>query len=94
MLKLYAWELYFEKKIEDIRNEELIVLKKGAIVSTINYIISFSSNFLVRELCVRGKNWGRTDVMGGILGRGTYINSRVGRGVVERRLYITKLMYR
>ena len=48
VLKLYAWETYFEKKIESIRNEELIVLQKSAVIGTASYIFGFSSNFLVR----------------------------------------------
>ncbi len=47
VLKLYAWEAYFEQKILSIRNDELVVLKKAALLSTVNYIVSFSSTFIV-----------------------------------------------
>jgi len=47
VLKLYAWELSFQEKIFDIRNEELKVLKKAAYL---NAAASFSwtcAHFLV-----------------------------------------------
>ena len=49
VLKLYAWEPYFRDKILEIRNKELVVLKKAALLSTVDYIISFSSNFVVKH---------------------------------------------
>ena len=48
VLKLYAWEPYFQAKVTSIREEELFVITKSAVVITISYIVSFSSNLVVR----------------------------------------------
>lgn len=47
VLKLYAWEPYFQAKIAEIRKDELRVLRNGALLSTANYAIAFSSQFIV-----------------------------------------------
>ena len=47
VLKLYAWEPQFIRSILDIRNKELDVLRSAAVLNTVNYVISFSSTFMV-----------------------------------------------
>jgi len=47
ILKLYAWEPYFASRILDVRDEELRVLKKAAILNALTYIMWFCSSFVV-----------------------------------------------
>jgi len=47
LLKLYAWEFFFMKKILGIRDQELKVLRKGAIVGAVTYIMWFCSSIIV-----------------------------------------------
>ena len=47
VLKLYAWEPSFEKKVADIRNKELDVLKKAAYLNAISTFFWTSAPFLV-----------------------------------------------
>jgi len=47
LLKLYAWEFFFMSKILGIRDQELRVLRKGAIMGAVTYIMWFCSSFIV-----------------------------------------------
>ena len=50
MLKLYAWEPSFEDRLNEIRKDELSVLRKAGILNAVNLAISYSSPFLVSPL--------------------------------------------
>lgn len=45
---MYAWENSFEKKITDIRNSEIKMLKKAAYVNTAISFVWTTAPFLVR----------------------------------------------
>jgi len=47
LLKLYAWESFFVSKILGIRDQELKVLRKGAVMSALTYIMYSSSSLIV-----------------------------------------------
>ena len=47
VLKLYAWEPSFEKKVTEIRDKELNVLKKAAYLNAISTFFWTSAPFLV-----------------------------------------------
>ena len=41
MIKMYAWEKYFKKLIESIREKELAALRKAAILQSVNISVAF-----------------------------------------------------
>ena len=47
MLKLYAWEPYFERQIKEIRHQELINLRTITLLGAITFTLWFSSSFIV-----------------------------------------------
>ena len=47
MLKLYAWELSFEKAVLEIREKELAVLRKTAILNAVTSFTWMCAPFLV-----------------------------------------------
>ena len=49
-IELYAWEPSFEDRLKQLRQEDLSVLRKGAIANAINLGTSFSSPFLVNTI--------------------------------------------
>lgn len=51
VLKLYAWESPFEKKVMQIRAKELEVLRKAAVVIACNAFTMYCAPFLVGYLC-------------------------------------------
>lgn len=48
VLKLYAWEPSFEKLIKEIRERELVVMRKGAILNAGTYFVWTLAPFLVQ----------------------------------------------
>jgi ATP-binding cassette subfamily C (CFTR/MRP) protein 1 len=48
VLKLYAWEPSFEKLIQEIRERELVVMRKGAILNAGTYFVWTLAPFLVQ----------------------------------------------
>lgn len=66
VLKLYAWELAFKSKVSDIRESELLVLKKAAYLGAVSTFTWVCAPFLVRAtkynchryvcVCVSGLN--------------------------------------
>jgi len=49
VLKLYAWEMAFIRRITDIREKELICIRKKAIVSALSTVVWTFSPILVGE---------------------------------------------
>ena len=47
MLKLYAWEQHFEKKLLDIREQELKYLRKNQLIGAFTFMMFFSTPFVV-----------------------------------------------
>jgi len=50
VLKLYAWELSFQEKVQAIREEELETLKKFAYFSSVGTFLWTCAPFVVRSL--------------------------------------------
>ena len=53
VLKLYAWEPSFEKKVAEIRNKELNNLKKNAYLNAVSTFFWTSAPFLVSQFTVK-----------------------------------------
>lgn len=51
ILKLYAWEKCFQRNIEEVRRIEIKHLKKGALMSSLSYLIWTICPFLVTFVC-------------------------------------------
>ena len=49
VVKLYAWEKPMQNQIEEIRERELVLIKKGALVKNLIDAFNTSSPFLVRD---------------------------------------------
>ena len=50
VLKLYAWEHHFEKRLLELREAELKYLRNNQILGAITFMTFFSSPFLVSIL--------------------------------------------
>ena len=50
VLKLYAWEPSFEKKVQDVRDKEIAVIRKGAYLNAVNTFFWTSAPFVVKPL--------------------------------------------
>jgi len=51
VIKLYAWEIPFQKQIADIREAELRILRKSRIVDIAATLTWYTAPFLVSYIC-------------------------------------------
>lgn len=57
VLKLYAWEHHFEKKLLALREEELKYLRRNQLIGAFTFMMFFSTPFIVSVCyCILGLN--------------------------------------
>ena len=49
VIKLYAWERPMEEVISNLRNRELVLIRRAAILETFSDMLNCASPFLVRS---------------------------------------------